>query len=1031
MTLLDNNEGLIIRRAAAIVTLVGLGAGIAGLAAMRESFDKSAREGFALIAKMNAMSLASDLEVRVTVPKLITTSPFVREALDRSERDANDEDARRRLDTTAADFVKSGGNGVQFYTRSGALISSKGTFAAAPPLFALATGDAHQRANLVWHQGYFLRTDGDVLASGIVSGRVVTEQALPAFDDVIARLRNLSNTADASLCSRSNGLVTCAPDRIHSTPYTILIIDPLRNPKPVERITDRRGVAILNSIVPVGAYGVVLVIKSDEATLDGPLRERATWLIAAFLALVVGGTWVLRGTIRPLLLEIARERDRAQRAEQEARRMASTQASIVRMQHDIAASEAGRQASLERVTEEARRLTGAMGSAIMVGDGDELVTTVVAGPSERLRGFRVPRATSLAGQAMDRNLVMWSEDTENDTRVHREATRAAGARALMYAPIRQDDRAIGVLTLTFERPQVFGEYEVDTLQILAESLSALLERESSAQRLRDSEAQYRLTFAANPMPMWIYDVETLRFLAVNDAAVAKYGYSREEFLGMSVTAIRPPKSLRMLTDRLAELAKRPIGDRWVLAQLSPHNLKDGREIQVEMSSNEIRFGERVARMVLVNDVTDRLRADEALRRSKEDLETRVAERTVDLERARLAAEQASRAKSDFVAMVSHELRTPMNGVIGMIDMLGQTRLDDEQSRALKLARESADVLLSIIDAILDIAKIEAGALVMETGPMSIPDVIHRTLAVVTGVAGKGNVRLSTEIDARIPAALLGDAVRLRHILVNLMGNAIKFTSGRPAAEVKLSARLVDLDAGRARVELVVEDNGIGMDAATLARLYQPFTQADVSTTRRFGGTGLGLAITRQFVELMGGAIEARSTPDVGTVFTVTLSFEVTNVPTAPEWVKAAHPQGTAAVRVPARKPVRPERVLVAEDNEMNQEVVLRQLNMLGFQAEVAANGRAALELWRTGRFALVLADLQMPEMDGYDLATAIRSEEGPDRHTPIVALTANALNKEAVRCMNVGMDDYLTKPTKLSVFEETLNRLLSRETSLS
>jgi PAS domain S-box-containing protein len=1031
MTLLDGNEGLIIRRAAAIVTLVGLGAGIAGLAVMRESFDNAARDGFALLSTMNAESLANNLDERLSIPKLLSTSSFVRDALERSERNANDADARQRLGTTAADFLESGGNGVQFYSRSGALISSKGTVVTAPPLFMLSTGDPHQRVNIVWDGRYFLRAEGDVFVSGVVSGRVVTEQPLPAFDKIIAALRNLSDTADASLCRRSNGLVTCAPDRIHPAPYTIPIMAPLRDPKPVERITDRRGVAILDSIVPVGKYGVVLVIKSDEATLDGPLRERAAWLIAGFIALIVGGTWVLRGTIRPLLREIARERDRAQRAEQEARRMASMQASIVRMQQEIGASHAGQDACFERVAEEARRLTGATNSAISLVEGADLVVTAVAGPAAHLRGTRVAWEKTWAGRFLERNVVMWSEDTETDPRVNREATRAVGARALLCAPIREDNRVIGDLSLTFDRPRVFSEYEVDMVQILAESLSVLMQRESSAQRLRDSEAQYRLTFAASPMPMWIYDVETLRFLAVNDAAVAKYGYSREEFLGMSVTAIRPPKTLRMLTDRLAELAKRPVGDRWVIAQLSPHHLKDGREIQVEMSSNEIRFGDRVARMVLVNDVTDRLRADEALRRSKEELETRVAERTVDLERARLAAEQASRAKSDFVAMVSHELRTPMNGVIGMIDMLGQTRLDDEQSRALKLARESADVLLSIIDAILDIAKIEAGALVMESAPMSIPEVIQRTLAVVTGVAGKGNVRLSTEIDARIPAALLGDAVRLRHILVNLMGNAIKFTSGRPAAEVKLSARLIDLDAGRARVELLVEDNGIGMDAATLARLYQPFTQADVSTTRRFGGTGLGLAITRQFVELMDGAIEARSTPDVGTVFTVTLSFEVTNAPTAPEWLKAAHPQGTAAVRVPARKPARPERVLVAEDNEMNQEVVLRQLNMLGFQAEVAANGRAALELWRTGRFALVLADLQMPEMDGYDLATSIRSEEGPDRHTPIVALTANALNKEAVRCMTVGMDDYLTKPTKLSVFEETLNRLLSRETSLS
>jgi CheY-like chemotaxis protein/HPt (histidine-containing phosphotransfer) domain-containing protein len=240
-------------------------------------------------------------------------------------------------------------------------------------------------------------------------------------------------------------------------------------------------------------------------------------------------------------------------------------------------------------------------------------------------------------------------------------------------------------------------------------------------------------------------------------------------------------------------------------------------------------------------------------------------------------------------------------------------------------------------------------------------------------------------------------------------------------------RLVAADAERATLDVFVEDNGIGMDEATVARLYRPFTQADVSTTRRFGGTGLGLAITRNFVELMGGTIDVRSTPDIGSTFTVRLPLQVLSAGALQDRPASTRQSDEKAVRSLDARPRRPERVLVAEDNDMNREVVIRQLRTLGFDAEVAANGREALELWRTGRFAIVLTDLQMPEVDGYGLTAAIRSEEGnrgTEERIPIIALTANALKNEASRCKAAGMDEYLTKPAPLATLEATFNRLL-------
>jgi PAS domain S-box-containing protein len=512
---------------------------------------------------------------------------------------------------------------------------------------------------------------------------------------------------------------------------------------------------------------------------------------------------------------------------------------------------------------------------------------------------------------------------------------------------------------------------------------------------------------------------------VNDALVRHTGYAREEFLGQTPEILLGSQTDRSELDRL-RTARRRFETAHV--ELLSYK-KSGEAYWAEVTGAPVWLDGPVPThyVTVSRDISERKRDRQALRELNAELESKVAVRTADLERARLEAEAASRAKSEFVAIMSHEIRTPMNGVIGMIDLLGQTRLDPEQTRMLTLAHESADALMSIIDDILDFSKIEAGTVELEHEPLSFADVVERSIAVVTGTAREKNVQLATDIDPRLPSALLGDSVRLRQILVNLMSNAIKFSSGRPGARVLLSVRLIAMDAGLATLDVSVEDNGIGMDEAGLARLYRPFTQADVSTTRRYGGTGLGLAITKNFVELMGGKIDARSIPNIGSVFTIRLTLEVLSASALQDRPAPTLRNDEKAVSRPAAKPRRPERVLVAEDNEMNQEVVIRQLRMLSFDAEVAANGLEALELWRTRRFAIVLTDLQMPEMDGYGLTAAIRSEESAGERIPIVALTANALKNEASRCKAAGMDEYLTKPVQLSMLEATFNRLLSKE----
>ena len=388
-----------------------------------------------------------------------------------------------------------------------------------------------------------------------------------------------------------------------------------------------------------------------------------------------------------------------------------------------------------------------------------------------------------------------------------------------------------------------------------------------------------------------------------------------------------------------------------------------------------------------------------------------------------AAEAANLAKSTFLANMSHEIRTPLNGVLGMAELLQASALDQEQRRYCDAIATSGQLLHDLLGDVLDVAKIEAGRIVMESVGFSPSKLALETADGFRELAGRKATVIATEFDPLLPESVVGDPTRLRQVLSNLVGNAVKFTDGGriTLALRRLAPREGD---GRAWLHFSVRDNGIGMSAEVLEGLFQRFVQADSSTTRRYGGSGLGLAICRHLVELMGGAIHVDSAPGCGTSFSLELPFAPASAGAlaASALATAAAPASAPVMdSAPAAIPIRETRVLVAEDNAVNQQVIGAMLRRLGMAVTLVEDGEQAVQALQGGRYDLVLMDCQMPVLDGFAAASRIRAAETRTR-IPIIALTANALAEDRQRCLDAGMDDYLPKPVSIAGLSSMLSR---------
>jgi two-component system, sensor histidine kinase and response regulator len=670
-------------------------------------------------------------------------------------------------------------------------------------------------------------------------------------------------------------------------------------------------------------------------------------------------------------------------------------------------------------------------------------------------------------------------------------------------------------------------------------------RKQAEEALRESQGQFEDLFEQSVDALFIHD-SLGRIIDCNAEACRSLGYSREELLQLSVedfaTNLVKPK----------EGASRPEGTLWQRVTVSEvgkvrgvhlgeHRRKDGTTFPVEVHVGSVIYnGERVI-LASARDVTERTRAEEEMRRARDE------------------AEAASRAKSDFLANMSHEIRTPMNGVIGMTGLLLDTDLSEEQREYAETVRLSGENLLDLINEILDFSKIEAGRMEIESIDFDLRSAVEETVGLLAERAHAKGLELASVIEYEVPIALSGDPGRIRQVLVNLLGNAVKFTE---QGEVILRVGLVEVTKNAAVVRFEVKDTGIGIEEEQCASLFRSFSQADASTTRRYGGTGLGLAISKQLVELMGGEIGVESELGVGSTFFFSLPLKkqpeglrstpnpltdlsglrvlvvddnetnrkilhhqiiswgmkcdsVEGGQNALKILRSAVERGQRydlaildmqmpemdgielAQRIKAEpaisstrlimlssigkrgnaeearradieayltKPVKQSqlydalatvmgtpgvvtalqeekqrqlvtsyslkeakarsraRILVAEDNQVNQKVAVKMLERLGYRADVAANGLEAVEALSRIPYSAVLMDVQMPEMDGYEATKEMRQREGSKRHTPIIAMTANAMQGDRENALDVGMDDYVSKPVK----PEELGAVLER-----
>ena len=564
--------------------------------------------------------------------------------------------------------------------------------------------------------------------------------------------------------------------------------------------------------------------------------------------------------------------------------------------------------------------------------------------------------------------------------------------------------------------------DVDKLKLAQAEVS------QANRHLQRQRTELRTLFDLVPAMVWFKDTKG-RVLQVNERAAKAMGLSVDGAIGRHISELYPGSARRYGIEdkRIVRTGRARLGRQ----EQVPNATGDPMWMQSDKVPYRDETGAVIGIVVMKRDITQRKRYEDALGDLNTTLEARVKERTAQLALAREEADRANKAKSTFLATMSHEIRTPMSGLLGLMELLELTPLDEEQHATLKVARDAGHALKRIIDGILDFAKVEAGSLDLELAPSSIRAVIESLCSLHRPTASAKGVGLQGMVAPEVSRSLRFDAMRLGQILNNLLSNAIKFTD-RGNVEIVVSRE--SRTGARENLRITVRDTGIGISPDQVSRLFQPFAQAGAHIAGEFGGTGLGLFIASRLAERMGGSISLASEPGHGTTIAVHVGFDVgaeeLQCGQVPDPARHRH-RLSALV---AARPVTPSvgqaaragtLLLVVDDHPINRMVLLRQAATLGYAAEAAADGKEALAKWEGGRFGAVLTDCSMPRMNGLQLAAAIRQREaGSSLRTPIIGCTANAMTQTAQDCLGAGMDDSVTKPVSLEELHAVLDRWL-------
>ena len=528
--------------------------------------------------------------------------------------------------------------------------------------------------------------------------------------------------------------------------------------------------------------------------------------------------------------------------------------------------------------------------------------------------------------------------------------------------------------------------------------------------LRASEQRYRHLFEQNPAPMLIYQRGSLKLLAVNDAFVHHYGYSREKALTLLLTDLYPEPEKKLITEVAGGLKGHAYVGEW-------HHLKaDGAIISIVVKSHDIDYWGHDARIAVISDVTEMKMMEAELRNVNENLDQKVRERTAELAQKNVELEAATRAKSLFLANMSHEIRTPLNAVLGFNQIvLHDPNLSPENRHNLQTVNRSGEYLLTLINDVLDMAKIEAGRMIREQAPFDLPGLCADVTDMFSPRAAAKDLQLTLELHPEILRHVVGDAGKLRQIIINLLGNAIKFTrTGGITLRGRTSRR-----EERTWLELEVEDSGPGIAPEDMTRIFSAFEQSEIGKMSQ-SGTGLGLSISLKYARFMGGDLTVTSEPGHGACFHLTLPVIEAKQPPVPPLVAIQR-------RIVRLKPGQhPWRVLVVDDRDTNREILVKMLAPLGFTMIEAENGQTGLEMFMAQAPHLVLMDVVMPVMDGREAIRRIRAlPEGED--VPIIAVSASVFEEQLREIIQVGANDYLRKPLREEELFEKVARFLPAE----